>query len=213
MDRLQQEKEEEEEQRWKEEVEEKKIRLAKNALIFLSVLVVAMVPVAWCSTGQSALLVWRLSLLLCCSSFFCSRLLDVTVNAVTMFLAIFSRFMAALYADAVVDRDSGVLMAHLNSHLAAGLLGYALAMHCQHNGLQVTPTTASPPNKLSKKQANNAFHTQIVAWCYFGLVTTVVGARMAWVVCYRADYPTEYLVLQAFGPMAFALLLRSMFWV
>jgi hypothetical protein len=106
MDHLQQKKEEEE-QRWKEEVEEKKIRLAKNALIFLSVLVVATVPVAWCSTGQPALLVWRLSLLLCCSSFFCSRLLDVTVSAVTMFLAIFSGFMAALYVDAMVDRDSG----------------------------------------------------------------------------------------------------------
>ncbi|XP_066338948.1 uncharacterized protein [Miscanthus floridulus] len=212
MDRLQQDKEVEE-QRWKEETEEK-IRLAKNALIFLSVLVMATVPMAWCSTGQPALLVWRLSLLLCSSSFISSRLLDVTVSAVTMFLAIFSGFMAALFVDTVLDRDIGVFMAHLNSHLAAGMLGYALAMHCQHNGLETLQETQ--PKKLSEKLSprNSPRSRQTMPSTHRSLLGVIsiwsrLWSPLAWLG--PSDYPTEYLVLQAFAPMAFALLLCSMF--
>jgi len=82
--------------------------------------------VVWRSINQPELVLWRLSLLLCCCYFIWSGLLDVAIVQ-TMLPIICSSFSLALYADAKQDTRMGALIAHLNSYFAAGMLGFALA--------------------------------------------------------------------------------------
>jgi hypothetical protein len=88
------------------------------------VLMMSIPVVAWRSINPE-LVLWRLSLLLCCCCFIWSLLLDVGIAQIM--LSIFcSSFPLALYDDATQDTRMGALIAQLNSYFAAGMLGYAL---------------------------------------------------------------------------------------
>ncbi|XP_062183000.1 uncharacterized protein LOC133887099 [Phragmites australis] len=182
-------------------------RANRNALLLLSVLlVVAMPVVAWRSLGQPLLLVWRLSLLVCFCFSIWTRLLDVNMRARTVFFCSSFGFVLALYADAAKDPRIGMLIAYLNSHIAVGMMGYALAERRQRDGTEVS---AAAVPILSDEQAERLLHLQMLGGAYHVLLTLGVAAYVAWVLCHMADYPTEQLVMHVFFPLSGLLL----FWI
>lgn len=164
-------------------------RANRNSLLFLSLLLVAAMPaVVRCSFSQPLILVWRLSLLVCSCCTIWSRLLAVTLRTQTTLHRLVFVFVLALYVDSALDPKIGMLIVHLNTHIAVAVLDYALAERCQDEGAEVSASTVPVP--LDEKHADRLFCAQLLGGVYFSLITLAVAAGVAWVVCHTADFST-----------------------
>ncbi|KAF8731009.1 hypothetical protein HU200_016889 [Digitaria exilis] len=143
----------------------KEERANRNALLLLTWLLVMAMPVmTWRSINNNnnpELIFWRLSPLLCSCCFIWSRLLDAAAMSVhNMLLTFTSGFFLALYVDAKGEQRMGALIAHLNSHLAAGMLGYALAERRQRDGVEVAAARAASGDLSDESTANGVLFFQ-----------------------------------------------------
>ncbi|CAL4989222.1 unnamed protein product [Urochloa decumbens] len=201
-----------EEEERKEEERKKEERANRNALLLLTALLVLAMPfVVWRSINQPELLLWRFSLLLCFCCIIWTRLLDVGMNLQTVLFIFSNSFLLALYADGVGDTGTGAVIAHLNSYLAVGILGYALAERRQRDGTEVSAAAAVARYPSDESKAENLLFFQTLGGLYIKLATLGFAAFVAWLVWHRADFPVEQLSIYVFFPLSCILMLWIMY--
>ncbi|CAO2147961.1 unnamed protein product [Urochloa humidicola] len=124
---------------------------------------------------------------------------------------ILSIFLLALYADATGETGMGALIAHLNSCLAVGMLGYAIAERRQRDGTEVSAAAAAryPSDDESKAAGKKQLFFRTLGGLITKLITLVFAASVLWLVWHRADFPVEELILYVFLPLSGVLL----FWI
>ncbi|TVU00589.1 hypothetical protein EJB05_43328 [Eragrostis curvula] len=171
----------------------KKETKQRHLLVVVSLLLAAVTPfVLWRSRGDQLLVVWRLAFLLCFVSsmrtYFLTRTMDVHVFLYNSF-----GILLAFFADTVLSPSIGALIAHFNTHFAAGLLGYALAEHRQNEGSEVS--AAHVPG--TAKEEEEEFKL-LLLWILAGLIASVpslaILAGLQWLVWHAGEYRIEKLV-------------------
>uniref|UniRef100_K3ZMF9 Uncharacterized protein n=1 Tax=Setaria italica TaxID=4555 RepID=K3ZMF9_SETIT len=110
----------------KEDARKQKQRRPCLVLLTL-VLAASTAAVLWRCRGEPLLVAWRLSLPLCLASFLWASSLSVTTRPCAVFVHVSYGVLLACAADSLVSPNEGVVVAHLATHFAAGLVGYALA--------------------------------------------------------------------------------------
>ncbi|CAN6374414.1 unnamed protein product [Urochloa humidicola] len=181
-------------------------RANRNSLIFLSLLLmVAMPAVVHCSFSEPLILVWRLSFLLCSCCAIWACLLAVALPAQTILRHLMFAFLLALYVDAALNPKIGMLLAHLNSHLAVGILGYALAERRQADGTEVSAAVVCFPS--DKRHADKLNCALVVGRAYFGMITVGFAAGVVWVLFHAADHSAEGFVVYVFLPLCSVLIM------
>ncbi|CAN6362444.1 unnamed protein product [Urochloa humidicola] len=191
-----------------EEEEEERLTLDDEAMKMMDLLLLSAELLAMAATAafvmclSAEIVLWLLSLLLCCLSVLWSLLLDAGAGSAKAALLFFSGSFSL--AAALGDAKMGALLAHLNAHLAAAMVGYALAQRHQRAS-SAAAAAKLPPDDDDGRRRRRA----LAAACYVGVVTLGVAARVAWVVVWRrAEYAVEDLVGAVFVPLAGA----AMFW-
>uniref|UniRef100_K4A2X8 Uncharacterized protein n=1 Tax=Setaria italica TaxID=4555 RepID=K4A2X8_SETIT len=178
---------------------------AQRILIRISLLLAAATAVVlWRSRGQPPLVAWRLSFALCLGSctwaaFFLTetagRALTFAARVLTFAARVSHGLALAWCADAALGPAIGVLSAHLATHLAAGLLGYALAERRQREGTELSAATVLVAAADDEEEASRQRLLGIVAWTILSVPAAGVPAGVAWIVWHSAGYRVEELVL------------------
>nr|TKV99600.1 hypothetical protein SEVIR_8G054401v2 [Setaria viridis] len=84
-----------------------------------------------------------------------------------------------------------MLTVHLNTHVTAGFLGYALAERHLHEATE----RYDIPMPATKQQADRLRGLRIAAGLCCGLITMGAAVRVAWVVRHADEYATSELLL------------------
>jgi hypothetical protein len=113
---------------------------------FQSGVLAALFPVVlWFSRGDTRLVVWRLSLLLC--SYFWSAACVLSAAAATakalLFLVVFNVAQAAFFVDAELNQIAGMMIIYLVPVVMAGVFGHALAEHRESAGTEKAAAAAA----------------------------------------------------------------------
>ncbi|KAL6658316.1 hypothetical protein ACP70R_003902 [Stipagrostis hirtigluma subsp. patula] len=204
------------------DVDKERERETRNALLLLllSVLLVAVAgPVAvWRSHAQPVLLVWRLSVLLCLCAAIWTRVLDATATRARAVLLCASCALAlALCANAAAGPEAGALVAHLATHLAAGMLGRALAERRQRDG-GAEESAAAVAGRVcallprDEHEADTVHGLRLFVAAFNVLVTLGTAAIVAWVVRpFAGDRRADELVMVVSVALSGVLVLWIMF--
>lgn len=182
--------------RWQKPLDQ--VRAIENALIFQSVLVVLFTLVTlWLSRGQPLLIasVWELSMSICFCCFLWVCFLKVTMRVWMVFLSLSNGILLAIVVHLTLGPKVGMITVHLNTHFAAGFVGYALAEH----RLKTTAkyVIAMP---TSMQQEDKLHIPRIVFGLYIGVATLGAVVGVACVVYHAADYATNDLLLYVLMP-------------
>ncbi|XP_006645952.3 uncharacterized protein LOC102708488 [Oryza brachyantha] len=179
----------------------------EHKLVLMLVLLVAAMPILlWCSRGEPLLLVWRLSLLLTAYFFLCANVLFVTKALFAVVVDFSYGALLAYFAHNVFGPRIGMVLVHLNSVLAAGMAGLALAERRRSDG---TERAADNVPVFSDKEEEYASNFVIFSALMISLVLTVPTVYIAWVFLFHlADYTVDGII----GDLSYVIMSYLFFW-
>ncbi|TVU09833.1 hypothetical protein EJB05_43329, partial [Eragrostis curvula] len=164
-------------------------------LIVVSILLAAAAAVAlWFSRHDPLIAVWGLSYLLCFASSLWTYFLTKTMGAHVFFYNAIGILLAHLFSSTAVSSSTGALVAHLNTHFAACLLGYAVAEHRQHQGTEEASAVLVPDMDEGRLRRPHC----IVVGIFVYVPVLALLAVAAWLMCHAAEYAIEDLLCATF---------------
>ncbi|TVU00588.1 hypothetical protein EJB05_53977, partial [Eragrostis curvula] len=164
-------------------------------LIVVSILLAAAAAVAlWFSRHDPLIAVWGLSYLLCFASSLWTYFLTKTMGAHVFFYNALGILLAHLFSLTAVSSSTGALVAHLNTHFAACLLGYAVAEHRQHQGTEEASAVLVPDMDEGRLRRPHC----IVVGIFVYVPVLALLAVAAWLMCHAAEYALEDLLSVTF---------------
>lgn len=167
------------------------VRAIENALILQSMMVMLfMLATLRLSRGERPLLiasVWELLLSICFSCFLWICFLNVTMRLWMVFLSLSNGVLLAIVVHLMLGAKDGMVAVHVNTHLATGFVGYALAEH----RLKTAPkyVIAMPTSNKQQEEEDKLRIPMILLGLFTGVATLGAVVAVACVVCHAAVMP------------------------